>query len=41
MDEFAPGGPGTAGVQAEARQQIVGPDRPVILASDGLLSDVK
>lgn len=31
----------TAGVQAEARQQIVGPDSPVILANDELFSDVK
>ena len=33
--------PITAGVQAEARQQIVGPDSPVILANDELFSDVK
>lgn len=33
--------PITAGVQAEARQQIVGPDSSVISANDGLFSDVK
>lgn len=38
--QFALGGPVTAGVPAEARQQIVGPESPVILASDELLSDV-
>lgn len=29
------------GVQAETRQQTVGPDSPVILANEGLFSDVK
>lgn len=33
--------PITAGVQAEARQQIAGPDSPVISAYDELFSDVK
>lgn len=33
--------PITAGVQAEARQQIAGPDSPVISAYNELFSDVK
>lgn len=31
----------TAGVQAEARRQIVGPESPVISAYEELFSDVK